>query len=141
MMFDEKYLKNMTTKDWERATKFGIKYLVEMNVDPSLVYSGETCALIGLLTGSEGLYLSMQNWIDDIISDELGAHPVKVLTLNGMRFLDPQDTDILMEATEKKLISTAISKGLFPANIKSLFPIFLEKKSLVDLFENPSILV
>ena len=130
-MFDENDLKKLTVESWRRAVSFGANYILEMNVEPSLEYSGETCALIGLMVGSEGICLAQQNWIDDIISDELGKHPVKYLKLkDGTLYLFPEDLDALREATEEAIISNCISRGIFPNNLRDIVPQFTSVRSL-----------
>lgn len=140
-MFDEVYLKNMSKDAWKKAARFGANYILEMNVEPSLTYSGSMCAMIGLLVGSEGLVLSMQNWIDDIIIEGLNSCPVRYALLpNGNKILNAEDVEILCEYTKRNFLNEINRRHVLPKNIKDYMPIFYCIQSLEETRINPKVL-
>lgn len=133
IMFDNAFLKSLSHERFKKAMQTGAQYILEIGLPDQVQFSAETCIAIGLMTGSEGKMLMMQNWIDDIIIHALDTNPIKTMKVGNVTVIDPRSMDQYMSIVDSEIESKCIQKLIFEPDYRKCMPRFAEIYSLREM--------
>lgn len=138
LMYPDEVILKLSNKELGKIASYGAEYVLGMNIPADLmIVSGDTCALIGLVTGKYRYLLIDHTVIDDIIIDEWKKFVLEVQKNGYLRIqeIDQISTNISRRIKEKMINKKVVSEEICFHLLRK----FKIMQSLGDILKNSEV--